>query len=139
MLSDLTILARVSQPGSVDDELMREMFEALETKTISLALLFSAQVFLHIHHILRGQVSRGFEDLCTIGQMAIDSVTHYLEFEEHHRHPNWSPTNHSAMRQILQQVKESCENDRVRDERLGKASGDNQLTEVLKIERYGLQ
>ena len=117
ILPDFNMLGLGTQLAPDFDELTRGLSKAFKTKVIPLSLTFAAQLFLDIHHILRDQVGRGFQDLCSIGHMMQASINQNLEFHKDLRIQNWPASNDLVLRQLLEHIRAACVTDPIQETR----------------------
>lgn len=61
--TELMTIIRTLPQWAVEDELLRGMKEMDGTHKVPFYLVFSAQVYLDIHHLLRDQVGRGLQEM----------------------------------------------------------------------------
>ncbi|KAF3058017.1 hypothetical protein GL218_05222 [Daldinia childiae] len=80
----------------VEDEFLRGIKELAKTKEVPFYLVFAAQIFLDIHYILRGNVSRGFETLQMNLHFLDREIEEHFEFHKNLKIDNW-PTSHNQM------------------------------------------
>ncbi|KAJ9604214.1 hypothetical protein H2200_011048 [Cladophialophora chaetospira] len=82
ILSDMSMWAATRLKFPHDDEFKRGFTSVYETGRIPLWLVFAAQLFLDINHILRDEVGRGYQELCRIGALTGTSIEEHLDFQE---------------------------------------------------------
>ncbi|KAI8965245.1 hypothetical protein F5Y11DRAFT_22587 [Daldinia sp. FL1419] len=85
----------------VEDEFLRGIKELASTKSVPFYLVFAAQVFLDIHHILRENVDWGFVTLQRNLQFWDRELTEHFEFHASLKIDNW-PASHDQMIRHLQ-------------------------------------
>ncbi|KAI0191615.1 hypothetical protein F4808DRAFT_381824 [Astrocystis sublimbata] len=84
----------------VEDEFLRGMVEMRKTKQTPFPMVFAAQVFLDIHHLLRTDVSRAFETFQSGVTMLHDEIDAHLEFHKKLRIDTWPRSNDQYMAQV---------------------------------------
>ena len=104
ILPDFYIATYGPQHNILDDELTRGLRTAFETKKLPLWLVFAAQIYVDIHHILREDVSRGFEELQVLGKLFSMSIHANIKFHEALRVENWPRSNDTIVEQLLRQL-----------------------------------
>lgn len=65
-----------------EDEISAGMTAMLRTRELSLYVLFTGQVFLNIHHILRQRINVGYLHLKEISQVIVNSLDAVLEMRD---------------------------------------------------------
>lgn len=71
---------------------------------IPLWLVFAAQIFLDIHHVLREDVGRAFSDLSNSAQLISASIEETLQFHASLRVETWPPSNDRVLKSILARI-----------------------------------
>lgn len=79
-LSELTIIVRHVEDFPVYDELLRGMEEFDQTRDIPMYLVFAAQVFLDIHHVMGKRVDSAYETCLSHLGLIDEDVALYEEF-----------------------------------------------------------
>ncbi|EZF33174.1 hypothetical protein H101_03233 [Trichophyton interdigitale H6] len=85
-----------------EDELTRSLAEAFQTHTVTLSLSFATQVYLDIHHTLRGDVRRGLSDLMTTANMIDESISDNFQYHKSLRITGWPRSNDTVLEKIQQ-------------------------------------
>lgn len=103
--TELAAVVRCVPNYPVSDEFIRGMKELDRTREIPMYLAFAAQIFLDIHHLLRGRVYSGHQTcMSQIGLMDEDLKLH-LEFHSKLRINNWPASNDEMLRELRKKVK----------------------------------
>ncbi|EGE05425.1 hypothetical protein TEQG_04301 [Trichophyton equinum CBS 127.97] len=85
-----------------EDELTRSLAEAFQTHTVTLSLSFATQVYLDIHHTLRGDVRRGLSDLMATANMIDESISDNFQYHKSLRITGWPRSNDTVLEKIQQ-------------------------------------
>ncbi|KAK1990766.1 hypothetical protein LX36DRAFT_663930 [Colletotrichum falcatum] len=99
-LTELITVVRLIPGYPVEDEFLREMRKFDKTPLISLSLVFTAQVFLDIHHTMRAATRRSFEAMVKETSVMDNSLVSHLEFHKHLKINNWPASNDHALREL---------------------------------------
>lgn len=89
-LTDLALFQSLGKGVPVEDELIRGLRDA-KTYKVPLWLTFAAQVFLEVHHILRTETSRGFQELRSVARTLHSNLTQYLADSSDKSINQWTP------------------------------------------------
>jgi hypothetical protein len=88
---ELMAAAKVFNP--VEDKFSKGILEAIYSaeikKTPPIWFVYATQIFLDIHHIMRGDIGRGFEDLRTTAVRALLNVRDYVKFSGEEYYDPW--------------------------------------------------
>lgn len=106
-LTELVIVARCVPGYPVCDEFIRGMQELDRTREIPMYLAFAAQVFLDIHHILRGRIQSAYENCISNIEIMDEDLRLHLDFHAKLRIKHWPASNDEAMRQLRKRIKVS--------------------------------
>lgn len=88
----------------IQDEFMRGMKELDRTREVSMHLVFAAQMFLDIHHILREKVTAA-HGTCFIQMTSMRrNIEQHLEFHKNLKIQHWPEGNDQAMRRVQQKI-----------------------------------
>ncbi|OBR02075.1 Ank-repeat protein mbp1 [Colletotrichum higginsianum IMI 349063] len=98
--TELITVVRLIPGYPVEDEFLREMRRFDKTPVISLSLVFTAQVFLDIHHTMRAATRRSFEAMVKETSVMDNSLGSHLEFHKHLKINNWPASNDHALREL---------------------------------------
>lgn len=79
-LSELTIIVRCVENYPVSDELLRGMEELRRTKDIPMYLVFAAQTFLDVHHVLGKHVCSAYETCMSHLELMDEDLALHEEF-----------------------------------------------------------
>lgn len=79
-LAELAALVRCVPQYPVNDEFIRGMKELDRTREIPLYLAFAAQIFLDIHHILRGRVYSAHETCKSHMELMDEDLAMHIDF-----------------------------------------------------------
>ncbi|MCJ1376607.1 hypothetical protein MMC20_007850 [Loxospora ochrophaea] len=113
ILPDFCVFAL--QPGSIpaEDEMMRGVREMVKQNVVPIWLVFAAQIFLDIHHILRKQVDNGFDDLARSAKYVENNIQQALRFHNDLYIDNWPKSNDQGLYRILNQIRDWVKTDAV--------------------------
>ncbi|KAI1172734.1 hypothetical protein F4777DRAFT_560686 [Nemania sp. FL0916] len=89
----------------IKDEFLRSMAEMEKTKKTPFPMVFAAQVFLDIHHVLRTDVSRAFETFQSGARVLCDEIQAHLEFHKNLRIDTWPRSNDQFMINITTNIR----------------------------------
>ncbi|KAJ0343272.1 hypothetical protein KNSL1_010335, partial [Colletotrichum chrysophilum] len=92
---ELMAVIRSLPDWPVEDEFLRGMRDMDTTKDVPFYLVFAAQVFLDIHHILGNEVERGFQEMSTETNIMRNNLESHLEFHKDLKIDSWT-TKHDA-------------------------------------------
>ncbi|KAK8235720.1 hypothetical protein HDK90DRAFT_466052 [Phyllosticta capitalensis] len=102
VLGSLSAVIRLAGNGGqgvlAEDELIRGLSIAIKTREVHLWNILAAQILLDIHHILREDVFRPFQELHAVGEHLTQSIDKNLGTKT--QHPNWPRSNDQALREI---------------------------------------
>ena len=88
-----------------EDEMTRGVCEMVRQKAVPIWLAFAAQVFLDVHHVLREQITSGFEDLVKSARYVENNIRQVLKFHENLRIVNWPEPNDQCLWRIVELIK----------------------------------
>lgn len=95
--TDLMTIIRTLPQWPVEDELLRGMKEMDETHKVPFYLVFSAQVYLDIHHLLRGRVGNGLQEMAHQTNMMRNDLKSHLTFHKNLKIKTWSTENEEIL------------------------------------------
>lgn len=98
VFTDLVVCNR-SVKWIANDAFLREIKEMDKTGKVSFSLVFTAQIFLDIHHILGAEADRGLQDLIRHGVFIRREIDQHLSFHENLRIDGWPKSNDQGLRQ----------------------------------------
>ncbi|KAL1963061.1 hypothetical protein VTN77DRAFT_8707 [Rasamsonia byssochlamydoides] len=126
ILPEFSVLCKGTDRVPAEDELTRGLRMMFKTHKIPLWLVFAAQVFLDIHHVLREDIDRGFSDLCTSASLISASIEETLKFHAKLRVETWPPSNDRVLRDILDRINGLVNTDPIQKakRRLGRSAGE---------------
>ncbi|KAK4111504.1 hypothetical protein N656DRAFT_837525 [Canariomyces notabilis] len=104
MFTELVTVGRLVDDFPVQDELMRGIKEMDKTREISFHLVFSAQVFLDIHHVLRYEADHPFQQLMKQLDYMETSLRRQMEFHEGLEFENWPASNERALQGCVSRI-----------------------------------
>ncbi|KAL1977948.1 hypothetical protein VTN31DRAFT_807 [Thermomyces dupontii] len=105
ILTDFAYLCKAGPDMPAEEELTRGLREMFKTKQIPYWLLFAVQVFLDIHHELREDVDRGYEDLRNVAVTVNNSIENVaFKFHESLRIENWPRQIDQILRRIMADI-----------------------------------
>ncbi|KAJ4418944.1 hypothetical protein N0V85_001243 [Neurospora sp. IMI 360204] len=107
-LSDLTVVSRLIPSYPVEDEFMRGVKEMDKTGNVSFSLVFAAQTFLDIHHLLRADVSRGSKFMQNEIKHLSETLKDHLDYHKKNklRIKNWPERMDDMLRLVFKQGQE---------------------------------
>lgn len=107
-LSELTVVTRVIPSYPVEDEFMRGVREMDKTNKVPFSLVFAAQTFLDIHHLLRADVSRGSQSLQNEIKHLTQTLKDHLDYHKKSklRIKNWPERMDDMVRLVIKQGQE---------------------------------
>lgn len=103
LLPEFTKLSRTKLPVPAQDELttgLRKMMEANAMAAMPMHGIFCTQILLDIHHVLREDTSRPFEQLQATGKRVISTLDDYFRYSRGRSIMNWPPQNDEVFRRI---------------------------------------
>ncbi|KAI9038903.1 uncharacterized protein KD926_010117 [Aspergillus affinis] len=104
MLSGFSTFHQRVPPQPFEDEFTRGLRLMLKTHIIPIWLVFAAQVFLDIHHALRGNVTRAISDLqVSVGSMEA-CIKKKLEFHSSLTVAGWPKKSYQAFHSMLKEI-----------------------------------
>ena len=103
-LPDFAFLGELGIPLAMEDEITEGLKKMMKTKDIPLCLTFAAQVYLDIHHTLRADVQRGFQELKITSLRTQKTLKEYFEFSKALSCPNWPKSNDNGLKGILETI-----------------------------------
>ncbi|KAB2569592.1 hypothetical protein DBV05_g11727 [Lasiodiplodia theobromae] len=104
ILPEFALLCRMRGNVPVEDELVRGLRTAFDTKTISLSTVLAVQVFLDIHHRMRDQVYRGLIDMEKAANQILSSIDQHQEFHASLTIDTWPRSNDAVFRLIKHRI-----------------------------------
>ena len=116
ILADLYLIAPQSAGMPDNDEIMRGMHE-IEQQKVPIWLALGAQIFLDIHHVLRAEVNRGFEDLVNTANYVETNVKDATECLGKTHIESWTKLHDQSLEYILDVITEGVKTDAVGDMR----------------------
>ncbi|KAF4877788.1 hypothetical protein CGCSCA1_v003190 [Colletotrichum siamense] len=98
VFGELMTIIRTVPNWPVEDEFLRGMREMDETKKIPFYLVFAAQTYLDIHHILRDDVERGFFQMSDETSIMRNNLKSHLEFHQSLKIDGWTAKHDRALK-----------------------------------------
>ncbi|KAI1124433.1 hypothetical protein F5Y10DRAFT_30607 [Nemania abortiva] len=89
----------------VEDEFLRGMAEMRKTRRTPFPMVFAAQVFLDIHHVLRKDVSRAFDTFQSGVTVLRDELEAHLDFHKTLKIDTWPKSNDQYMANIVSDIR----------------------------------
>lgn len=89
----------------VENGSLRGMREMDKTSTIPFSLVFAAQIFLDVHHIMRNDIYRSFRTMAEQFRAMSTGLEGHLEFHENLKLEIWPAVNDHIMRLLIQRMK----------------------------------
>ncbi|KAL0469767.1 hypothetical protein QR685DRAFT_300521 [Neurospora intermedia] len=107
-LSELTVVTRLIPSYPVEDEFMRGVREMDKTRKIPFSLVFAAQTFLDIHHLLRADVSQGSKFMQNEIKHLSQTLKDHLDYHKKSqlRIKNWPKVMDDMLRLVFKQGQE---------------------------------
>lgn len=116
LLPEFTKLSRTKMYVPAQDELttgLRKMMDANAMDALPMYAIFGTQILLDIHHVLRGDVARPFDQLQATGKRVIMTVDDYFRYSRGKSINNWPAQNDEVFRQVSSLAKDWTTVDRV--------------------------
>ena len=116
LLPEFTKLPRARLEVPAEDLLtagLRKMMEASSIDALPMYTIFATQILLDIHHVLRQDVSRPFDQLQRTGKRVVAILDDYFRYSRNRKISNWPPQNDEVFRQISALAKDWALEDRV--------------------------
>lgn len=104
ILPEFALLCRMRGTSLVEDELVRGLRTAFNTKKITLWTVLAAQVFLDIHHRLREYVSRGLVETEKVANQISTSIEQHFQFHASLTIDTWPRSNDAYFRDIQRRI-----------------------------------
>lgn len=98
-----------------EDELVRGFGNMIYSNNITLSNLFNVQTLLDIHHVMREDVQRGYESLCTDARCIETTIRENLRFHENLTVQNWPKSNDRGLHSILERIGDWVKTDCVKE------------------------
>ncbi|KAI8242879.1 hypothetical protein K4K53_003506 [Colletotrichum sp. SAR 10_77] len=98
VFGELMTIIRTVPNWPVEDEFLRGMREMEDTKKIPFYLVFAAQTYLDIHHILRDDVERGFFQMSDETNIMRNNLNSHLEFHQSLKIDGWTAKHDRALK-----------------------------------------
>ncbi|KAK3401902.1 hypothetical protein B0T20DRAFT_126224 [Sordaria brevicollis] len=107
-LSELTVVTRIIPTYPVEDEFMRGVKEMDQTRKVPFSLVFAAQTFLDIHHLLRAGVSRGSKSMQNEIKHLSQTLKDHLDYHKKNKLwiQNWPERMDEMLRLVIKQGQE---------------------------------
>lgn len=105
-LIELVTVVRAVPNYPVEDEFLRGIREMVNTKEVPFYLLFAAQIFLDIHHTIRGHAKEGFTTLVEQLKFMDGELDKHFEFHQDLKNDNWPASQDHVLRQFQAQIKD---------------------------------
>ena len=110
-LPEFCVLAFTRDDLKLFDQLTIGFRDMCRTKSISIWLTFSAQIYIDIHHILRTDVTRGLKDLQYAGLQASKTLDVYLANSQ--IFTNWPANNEAIVKNLRKFIDDCIANDSI--------------------------
>jgi hypothetical protein len=93
VLADFCFLGKMTRNIPAEDELTRGVRIMVTTGKLSLWLVFAAHLFLELHHILRAEIHKPFDQLQSLGSAATKTFLESIKYRKGLQLVNWPPEN----------------------------------------------
>jgi len=116
LFEDIVVLSRMKIDLPAQDELtagLRAMVDGNSFESMPMYVVFAAQMFLDIHHTLRGRISRAFESLQTTGRTVCDIVDEHFRHTSDQNKASIPLGNTESLKRIKVYAKDWIENDAI--------------------------
>ena len=116
LLPEFEKLSRVKLEVPAEDLLttgLRQMVDACTIEALPMYAMFATQTLLDIHHVLRQDVSRPFEQLQATAKRVVVTLDDYFRYSRSRKISTWAPQNDEAFRQLSAFAKAWALEDRV--------------------------
>ncbi|KAK2053465.1 hypothetical protein LY76DRAFT_597807 [Colletotrichum caudatum] len=98
--TELITVIRLLPSYPAEDEFLREMRKFNETPVVSFSLVFTAQVYLDIHHTMRAATRRSFQAMVNETSMMDRSLKSHLELHKNLKIKNWPASHDHGLREL---------------------------------------
>ena len=103
LLPEFAKFCRVKLEVPAEDFLttsLRQMIDAWTIEALPMYAMFATQILLDIHHVLRQDVSRPFDQLQATAKRAVATLDDYFRYSRSRKISTWAPQNDEAFRQL---------------------------------------
>lgn len=114
ILPEFALLCRMRDALPVEDELVRGLQIAFDTKKITLWTILAVQVFLDIHHRMRSQVNRGLEDMEKAANQISSSIEQHFKLHSSLTIDTWPSSNDAFFRDLTRRIATWAKGDPIR-------------------------
>jgi hypothetical protein len=104
IFTELVTAGRLVNDYPVQDEFMRGIKEMDKTREVPFHLVFSAQIFLDIHHVLREDAARPFQEMMEQLNFMESSLRRQTEFHKGLKFENWPASNEHALQDYVKRI-----------------------------------
>lgn len=115
ILPEFALLCRMRGNVPVEDELVRGLRTAFDTKRISLSTVLAVQIYLDIHHRMRDQVYRGLIDMEKTANHILGSIDQHTKFHASITIDTWPRSNDDFFRLIKYRIETWAKGDPILD------------------------
>ncbi|KAI6779144.1 uncharacterized protein J7T54_007599 [Emericellopsis cladophorae] len=98
--TELVTVNRLLPGYPIEDEFLRGIKELEKTGTIPFSLVFAAQIYLDIHHIMRAAVRQSFAVMVNETTVMHNTLQAHLDFHKDLKTKNWPASNDHALREL---------------------------------------
>lgn len=106
--TELMVVERNVRGFPVEDEFLRGMKEMDRTRQVPMYLAFAAQMFLDIHHILRGKVTEAHATCWSQMGLMEENLRLHLDFHKNVKIDHWPKSNDMAILQLIAHIQASA-------------------------------
>lgn len=103
--TELITIARLIDGYPVEDEFLQGMRALKKTGKVPFLLVFTAQIFLEIHHTMRSRGRQSFESIMRETNFVHDELESHLDFHKSLKSPNWPASNDHGLQELRRIIK----------------------------------
>lgn len=103
--TELVTTIRLVPGFPVEDEFLRGMKEMDKTRKVPFYLVFAAQIFLDIHHVLRDAAASAFASMVRQTTFMDNDLRLHFEFHEKLKVDHWPASNDHMLREVQRKIK----------------------------------
>ncbi|TPX17773.1 uncharacterized protein E0L32_002874 [Thyridium curvatum] len=103
--TELVTVIRAVPDFPIEDEFLRGMREMDKTRSVPFYLVFAAQTYLDIHHILRDDINQSFQAVIQETSTMDNNLGLHLQFHQNLKVDTWNVANDMVLTQLQQRIK----------------------------------